>query len=68
MLFFFKEIVVQGWQSLLRNRMRSLLTMLGIVWGLTSVVLLLGYGEGLGKEIIVADQGIGNAVIHLWGG
>ncbi|MBI2678596.1 MAG: ABC transporter permease [Candidatus Koribacter versatilis] len=68
MFFFFKEIVVQGWQSLLRNRMRSLLTMLGIVWGLTSVVLLLGYGEGLGKEIIVADQGIGNAVIHLWGG
>ncbi|HTK94444.1 MAG TPA: ABC transporter permease [Terriglobales bacterium] len=68
MFFFLKEIVVQGWQALMRNRLRSLLTMLGIVWGLTSVVLLLGYGEGLGKEVVVADQGIGNAVIHLWQG
>jgi putative ABC transport system permease protein len=68
MFFFLKEIVVQGWQALLRNRLRSLLTMLGIVWGLASVVLLLGYGEGLGKEIVIADQGIGNAVVHLWGG
>ena len=67
-MFFLKEIVVQGWQALMRNQMRSLLTMLGIVWGLTSVVLLLGYGEGLGKEIIVADQGIGTSIIHLWQG
>jgi putative ABC transport system permease protein len=67
-MFFLKEIVAQGWHSLNRNRLRSVLTMLGIVWGLASVVLLLGYGEGLGKEIVIADQGIGNAVVHLWGG
>ena len=67
-MFFLKEIVVQGWQALMRNQMRSLLTMLGIVWGLTSVVLLLGYGEGLGKQIVIADMGIGNGIIHLWEG
>ena len=67
-MFFLKEIVVQGWQALLRNRMRSALTMLGIVWGLSSVVLLLGYGESVGREVTIADQGIGNAVIHMWGG
>ncbi len=67
-MFFLREIVVQGWQALLRNRMRSALTMLGIVWGLSSVVLLLGYGESVGKEVTVADQGIGNSVIHMWGG
>jgi len=38
---FLKELITQGWQSLMRNRLRSLLTMLGIVWGLASVVLLL---------------------------
>ncbi len=48
-MFFLREIVVQGWHSLLRNRLRSTLTMLGIVWGLSSVVLLLGYGESVGK-------------------
>jgi putative ABC transport system permease protein len=67
-MFFLREIVVQGWQALLRNRLRSTLTMLGIVWGLSSVVLLLGYGESVGKEVTIADQGIGNFVIHMWGG
>src|SRR5512135_128240 len=67
-MFFLREIVVQGWQALLRNRLRSALTMLGIVWGLSSVVLLLGYGESVGKEVTIADQGIGNFVIHMWGG
>ena len=67
-MFFLREIVVQGWHSLLRNRLRSTLTMLGIVWGLSSVVLLLGYGESVGREVTIADQGIGNAVIHMWGG
>jgi putative ABC transport system permease protein len=38
---FFKELISQGWQALMRNRMRSVLTMLGIVWGLASVVILL---------------------------
>jgi putative ABC transport system permease protein len=67
-VFFLREIVTQGWHSLLRNRLRSVLTMLGIVWGLASVVLLLGYGESLGQEVGIADQGIGNAVIFLWNG
>jgi len=36
-----KEIIRQSIDSLLRNRLRSSLTMLGIVWGLVTVVLLL---------------------------
>jgi putative ABC transport system permease protein len=67
-VFFLREVVVQGWYALARNRMRSVLTMLGIVWGLSSVVLLLGYGESVGKEVTIADQGIGNAVVHMWPG
>ena len=35
-----KEVIIQSWLSLMRNRLRSSLTMLGIVWGITSVVLL----------------------------
>ena len=45
---FLKELISQSWQSLMRNRLRSALTMLGIVWGLASVVILLAYGQGLG--------------------
>ena len=63
-----KETLIEGWVSLMRNRTRSLLTMLGIVWGLASVVLLLAYGDGLGKSVFSAFMGIGNNVIMIWGG
>ena len=63
-----KDIVVQGWLALTRNRLRSALTMLGIVWGLVSVVILLAYGEGLGKSVLRAFLDLGNDVIMMWPG
>ncbi len=48
--------------------MRSVLTMLGIVWGLATVVLLLGYGKGVGDSVLNAFLGIGNDVVMIWGG
>jgi putative ABC transport system permease protein len=63
-----REIFSHSWQSILRNRLRSVLTMLGIVWGLVTVVLLLGYGNSVGNNVLSAFMGIGNHVIMLWGG
>ena len=63
-----KELITQGWQSLMRNRLRSLLTMLGIVWGLASVVLLLAFGQGLGGAVSDAFNAVGHEVIVLWPG
>ncbi|MGB9103970.1 MAG: ABC transporter permease, partial [Terriglobales bacterium] len=63
-----KEIIVESWESLARHRLRSVLTMLGITWGLVTVVLLLGYGQGVGESVLNAFLGIGNNVIMLWGG
>jgi putative ABC transport system permease protein len=65
---FLKELISQGGQALMRDRMRSLLTMLGIVWGLASVVLLLAYGQGLGGSVLHAFLNMGNDVIVLWPG
>jgi len=65
---FLKELISQGWLSLLRNRLRSLLTMLGIVWGLASVVLLLAFGQGLGGSVAAAFNAVGHEVIVLWPG
>ena len=63
-----KELISQGWQSLMRNRLRSILTMLGIVWGLASVVLLLAYGQGLGGSVAMAFNNVGHDVIVLFPG
>src|SRR5215475_15982258 len=65
---FLKELISQGWQALMRHRMRSVLTMLGIVWGLASVVILLAYGQGLGGSVLHAFMNMGNGVIVLWPG
>jgi putative ABC transport system permease protein len=62
------EIVRQSIDSLLRNRLRSGLTMLGIVWGLVTVVLLLSYGRSLGEGVLNGFLGLGNNVIMVWGG
>jgi len=65
---FLKELITQGWQALMRNRLRSVLTMLGIVWGLASVVILLAYGQGLGGSVLHAFMNMGNNVMVLWPG
>ena len=62
------EVVRQSIQSLLRNRLRSSLTMLGIAWGLVTVVLLLSYGKSLGTEVMNGFMGLGDNVIMIWGG
>ena len=65
---FIAELVQQSWTALRRNRMRSALTMLGISWGVVSLVLLLAFGEGLGSGIMQAVGNLGNNVIVLWPG
>src|SRR5260370_22423749 len=62
------EIIRQSIESLLRNRLRSGLTMLGIIWGLVTVVLLLSYGKSLGEGVLNGFLGLGDNVIMVRGG
>jgi putative ABC transport system permease protein len=62
------EAFNESLESLRRNRMRSVLTMLGIVWGLVTVVLLLSYGRALGGTVMLGLLGFGNNVIMVYGG
>ena len=51
----FLQIVIEAFRSMLANRLRTLLTMLGIIIGIASVVLLLAVGDSMkrfiGKEL-----------------
>ena len=42
-----REVLRQSAAALRYNRRRSALTMLGMAWGIATVVLLLAYGDGL---------------------
>ena len=63
-----RQLIEQSWQALMRNRLRSVLTMLGIVWGLASVVLLLAYGKGLGGTVLASFNAMGNDIIVIFPG
>jgi putative ABC transport system permease protein len=63
-----KEILMQAWISLRRQPTRSLLTMLGIVWGIVAVTLLLAYGAGFRTVLMGTFTAFGNDVIIAWPG
>jgi len=52
-----REIMREAVVGLVRNRVRAGLSMLGISWGIVSVVVLLAYGEGFNQAIARGFQG-----------
>ena len=62
------EIFVQVFQAIWANKLRSFLTMFGIAWGVASLLLLVGLGEGFrsGNRRGLAE--LGTDVIMIWGG
>jgi putative ABC transport system permease protein len=46
-----KDILAQAWEAMLYNRRRTAITMIGMAWGIATVVLLLAYGNGFSKAI-----------------
>jgi putative ABC transport system permease protein len=47
-----KDVLSQAYGALKHNRRRSALTMLGMAWGIATVVLLLAYGTGFSQAIV----------------
>jgi putative ABC transport system permease protein len=48
------------------QKLRTVLTIFGIVWGTISIVLLLGFGTGLGRQMVKNMHGLGEGIIILW--
>ena len=48
----YREVISQAIGSLLAHRFRAALTMLGISWGIVTVVLLMAYGAGFHRAIM----------------
>ncbi len=63
-----REILNQTIAALWDNKLRSILTMLGIVWGITSVILLVGLGIGFNIQQKQQLRTIGTDIAILFGG
>ena len=59
------ELVSQVTASLMRNKLRSLLTMAGIAWGLASIVIIVAMGDGFkeGQRNIMKTLGENLAIV-----
>jgi putative ABC transport system permease protein len=52
-----RDILLEAGRSLYHHRFRAALSMLGISWGIISVVVLLAYGEGLRLALAAGFRG-----------
>jgi len=48
------------------QKTRTVLTVFGIVWGTVSIVLLLGFGVGMGRQMRKDMHGMGEGIMILW--
>jgi putative ABC transport system permease protein len=62
------ELGSQAYNALKHNRRRSILTMLGMAWGIATVVLLLAYGSGFERGLWVAFRSWGTNLIFIFPG
>jgi len=63
-----KEAFVQSLQNLRANKLRSFLTMFGILWGMISVVVLSATGEGFRRGNDKVLRELGKNIGIVWGG
>jgi putative ABC transport system permease protein len=63
-----REAFVQSLQNLRANKLRSFLTMFGIVWGIVSIVVLSAVGEGFRRGNDKVLREFGKNIGIVWGG
>jgi putative ABC transport system permease protein len=62
------EIIRQTISAMRAHKMRSFLTMFGIIWGLASVIILVGLGRGFNTDQKKRMHTIGVDLMVVWGG
>ncbi len=60
------EIIYEAWIALKRNRTRTALTMLGIVWGIATVTLLIAYGNSFRSVLVNGFNAFGKGAVICW--
>src|ERR1700746_2555365 len=62
------EILRQAFSTFRAHKMRTFLTMFGIVWGIASVIILVGLGRGFSVDQKKHMQTLGKDLVIMWGG
>jgi len=63
-----RDIFTQAYGAMRHDLRKTLLTMLGMAWGIATVVLLLAYGEGFGRAIRNIWDSFGATAVGIYPG
>lgn len=63
-----RDILSQAYGAMRHDLRKTLLTMLGMAWGIATVVLLLAYGEGFGRAIHNIWDSFGATAVGIYPG
>ena len=61
-------MLAEAWSALVANRLRSALTMLGMIIGVAAVILMLAIGGGVQKQVSDAISGLGSNLLIVTAG
>lgn len=61
----FTELLKMAWRSLAANKLRTFLTMLGVIIGVTSVIALVSVGMGVKKNVVDSISRLGSNMLII---
>ncbi|MCR5833886.1 MAG: ABC transporter permease [Selenomonadaceae bacterium] len=64
----FTELLKMAWRSLAANKLRTFLTMLGVIIGVTSVIALVSVGMGVKKNVVDSISQLGSNMLIVMPG
>jgi putative ABC transport system permease protein len=62
------SIFSEAAQALKFNKLRSILTMISLAWGVACFVILYSYGDGFHVALQTAFRAVGQDLVLMWGG
>ena len=65
---YWSELLGQVFGNLLRNKLRSFLTMSGIAWGVASIVLIVAMGDGFKQGQRENTKQLGENIVMVFPG
>ena len=63
-----RDLLQQAYGAMRHDVRKTVLTMLGMAWGIATVVLLLAYGEGFGRAIQAIWDSYGSTAVGIYPG
>src|SRR5213076_736890 len=63
-----KDVFKQLIRDVKTEKLRTFLTVFGIVWGTVAISLMLAFGTGLHKQLVKSTAGLGDRIVIVWPG